>query len=84
MNDLFEFRMANECMAAKLAAQRRSATHLVRLKDVLEQMEALCLTPESPATAENVELYFSIDTRFHLVIAEAAGNEYLTQAAEEA
>jgi DNA-binding FadR family transcriptional regulator len=63
--NLTEIRQAIEPLAAALAAQRRTAGDLARLRQAIEAMRAAGHTPQSFAEA---------DLRFHLAISAASGN----------
>jgi GntR family transcriptional repressor for pyruvate dehydrogenase complex len=63
--DLMEVREALECRAAALAAGRREAGHLRRLKQVLKEMEA------DPA---DYGRFLEADVEFHTILAQATGN----------
>lgn len=84
LDTIYEYRIANECMAARLAAIRRSKDHLRRLGAALEAMGQLCETPEMRATTANIAQFRSLDSEFHLVVAEASGNSLIRQAVEDA
>lgn len=83
LNSIFEFRIANECMAARLAAIRRSEAQLERLEMALTAMGELCETPELRAITANIARFRSLDSEFHLVVAEAADNPFIMQAVED-
>ncbi|MFT3730655.1 MAG: FadR/GntR family transcriptional regulator [Hyphomicrobium sp.] len=83
LDTLFEYRLANECAATALAAKRREKKHLVRLRKALTEMDALCANRESRANTANIARFFSCDSEFHVVIAEAANNHFLLNAVEQ-
>jgi GntR family transcriptional repressor for pyruvate dehydrogenase complex len=83
LDSLLEFRIANECATASLAAKRRDKAHLARLRDALKQMDALCASAEVRANTANIAQFFACDSEFHLVIAEASMNPYLIDAVEQ-
>jgi GntR family transcriptional regulator, transcriptional repressor for pyruvate dehydrogenase complex len=83
IDNIFEFRIANETIAASLAATRRTNKHLGRLSRALETMKELCATPTTRSVTANVALFQSRDSEFHLAIAEASSNEFLMGAVEE-
>lgn len=66
-HDLVEARQELEVITAGMAAERRSADHLVAIEDALEQMRA----------AQSAEEFVSADVAFHLAVAEASGNTVL-------
>jgi GntR family transcriptional regulator, transcriptional repressor for pyruvate dehydrogenase complex len=72
--ELFDFRMAVEGAAARLAAVRRTETDLSRLQEALDAMH------EGWQTAR----FRAADSAFHLGIADAARNRFMRQAIEDA
>jgi len=72
--EIFEFRSACEAATAELAAGRRSGNDLERLESAIAELGE-DLTPDRFRAADN---------RFHLAIAEAAGNQRLREAVEDA
>lgn len=83
LDSLFEFRIANECAAASLAAMRREPKHLARMRKALVEMDTLCATEESRANTANIARFFACDSEFHLAIAEASMNHFLLEAVEQ-
>lgn len=83
LDGLFEYRLANECAAAALAALRRERKHLMRLRSSLAEMDALCVSRESRANLSNIARFFACDSEFHLTIAEASMNPHLLAAVEQ-
>ena len=81
---VYEYRIANECMAARLAATRRSKDHLRRMGSALKAMGRICETPELRATMANIPRFRALDSEFHLAVAEASGNRLIQQAVEDA
>jgi DNA-binding FadR family transcriptional regulator len=69
-----EFRQAVEAAAAGLAAQRASADDIAALQQHIDSIVA----------ADDVQLFRSADSAFHLRLAKAAGNQLLQQAVEDA
>lgn len=69
---LFEVRIALEGYAACLAASRIGVSQLAALKTLVKEYTAIGerLTPER---------YAACDHRFHAIIMEASGNEYICQ-----
>lgn len=82
LDGLFEFRIANECAAAALAAKRRDKNHLTHLRRALKEMDALCANREVRANTANIARFFACDSEFHVTIAEASMNHYLLEAVE--
>lgn len=74
LDQLFEFRIAVEGMAARLAAARRDAG----------QMRRLIASHRSVLESEDVGAFRRADSEFHLTVAEASGNEMLCRAIEDA
>lgn len=64
---MFEMRLWIETQAASIAAQRRDATDLQRMKDALQEMHDKRTDFEAAASA---------DVEFHRAIAEASKNDY--------
>ncbi len=84
LDSIYEYRIANECMAARLAATRRSKDQLRRMAAALKAMGQLCETPELRATTANIARFRALDSEFHLAMAEASGNRLIMQAVEDA
>lgn len=71
--NILDFRLANECAAARLAATRRDDDDLARLQSSFEEIRR----GESLAQSRRA------DSAFHLAIADAAGNPLLRDAVEK-
>jgi len=84
LDTIYEYRIANECMAARLAATRRSKEQLRRMASALRAMGQLCETPELRATMANIARFRALDSEFHLAVAEASGNRLIKRAVEDA
>lgn len=82
LNDIFDYRLAIECMAARLSAERRTKQDLGSLRGALERMGALAANPSNEHGAHTTALFNAADTEFHLGIAAASGNNYLIEGAE--
>ena len=67
----FEFRIAVEGEAARLAAERRSEEDLIRIREALEALDECIRTGTLGAEA---------DEAFHLAICEATGNHFFADA----
>lgn len=74
IDHVFEYRLAVEGMAARLAAERRTDADLQRLAECQEALSA----------SEVVDDFRRADSAFHLTIAEASGNPLLRQSIEDA
>jgi DNA-binding FadR family transcriptional regulator len=72
LDDDFEFRIAVEGAAARLAAQRRTKADLARLREAYHELE------QGRETAR----FRAADNVFHLAIADAARNKFMRQAIE--
>lgn len=74
IDHVFEYRLAVETMAARLAAERREEADLRRLAACQEQLLA----------STDVDDFRRADSAFHLTIADASGNPMLRQSIEDA
>lgn len=83
LNDIFDYRLAIECMSARLAAERRTRDNLGDLRTTLERMGTLAASPRGEHGAHTTALFNAADTEFHLGISAATGNRYLTEGAEK-
>jgi DNA-binding FadR family transcriptional regulator len=72
LDDNFEFRIAVEGAAARLAAQRRTKHDLARLREAYLELE------QGRETAR----FRAADNVFHLAVADAAKNRFMRQAIE--
>ncbi len=81
LEEIFEFRVAVECCAVRLAAERRTKKHIATLRRAADQMERIAAA--SGRDGGSIAEYNAADTQFHITIAEAAGNRYLRQDVEE-
>jgi DNA-binding FadR family transcriptional regulator len=71
---LMEFRHATECLAARRAAERRSA----------DDLECLARAVEALKTAGEIPRFRKADANFHLAVAVAARNPYAERAIVDA
>jgi GntR family transcriptional repressor for pyruvate dehydrogenase complex len=83
VDSVFEFRLANECAAAALAAQRRTDEHLRRMERAVVEMAELCATPMSRQRVSNIARFTASDSAFHMAIAQASMNPLLLKAVED-
>lgn len=74
IDDLFDFRLGVECMAARLAAARRTSENLARMAAALAAFRGGDSSPN----------FRRADSEFHLAVAEASANLHLQHAIEEA
>ncbi len=83
---IFDYRLAVECAAARLASERRKKKDLATLKRHLARMAELAapfLENGEGEGFESVAQFMAADSEFHLCIARAAHNRYLLSAIEE-
>lgn len=71
VEDLIEAREILELQLVALAAQRASAAQVATLARLVDEMDA---------AVHNPARYSSVDVTFHLALAEAAGNQVLSEA----
>lgn len=76
LQEVFELRMELEGLAAALAAKRAKRSHLLAFEQLLHDAEQ---NVQDGNDALNTE----IDYRFHQIIAQAAGNKYLSKTLHE-
>ncbi|MGP3533433.1 FadR/GntR family transcriptional regulator [Microbacterium sp. RD1] len=82
IRDAFDYRVIVESGAARLAAERRKASDLPRLKDLVQRMnEAIEAAGDAPTPALITDFRL-LDSAFHLGIARATGNEQLVRSVE--
>lgn len=84
IENTFAFRLANERAAARLAAARRTAADLRRLRGLLNVMKGLTDTAEQRRNPDNVARFVAVDADFHLAIARAARHPLFEEAVERA
>ncbi len=73
LQQIFELRVALECLSCQLAAERMTAEELKSLEAMFEDVDVL---------AEGSEEHVRVDRAFHRAIAAATRNEYLQRAVE--
>jgi DNA-binding FadR family transcriptional regulator len=71
---LMDFRRANECLAARLAAQLRTKADLKQISHAIEDLKV----------AEDIPRFRKADARFHLAVAVASRNPYVERAIVDA
>ena len=69
-----DFRRANECLAARLAAERRTGTDLERFARTVMELR----------TAGDIPRFRKADASFHLAVALASRNPYVERAIVDA
>jgi DNA-binding FadR family transcriptional regulator len=72
--NLMDFRRANECLAARLAAEHASSTAIEKIARAVDDLK----------TAEDIPRFRRADASFHLAVAVAAGNPYVVEAITDA
>ncbi len=82
--DIFDYRLATEGSAARLAAERRSKTDLKSLEAALDRMAAFVANQEEAYASRTIAGFNSADAEFHIGIAQATQNPHLVRAVEEA
>lgn len=68
---LYDVRAGLARVTGRLVAQRASRTHIARLKEIFEAMEAAC-------RADDVDAFYAGNLEFHSLLIELAGNPRLT------
>ena len=71
---LMDFRRANECLAARLAAQLRTKADVKQISHAIEDLKV----------AEDIPRFRKADARFHLAVAVASRNPYVERAIVDA
>lgn len=82
LDNLFDYRIANEAAAAALAALRRDKKQLARMRRALDEMDRLSATKETRANTANIARFFACDSEFHIAIAQSSANPYMLEAVE--
>lgn len=80
----FEFRAIVESGSARLAAQRRRAADLPRLRTILSRLDQTISAARVEPSASLVADFQILDGAFHLGIAQATGNEEVVRAVDSA
>ncbi|WP_166904910.1 FadR/GntR family transcriptional regulator [Mycobacterium sp. DL440] len=84
IRDAFDYRVVVETGATRLAAERRRATDVTGLRKLLKGMEAALQTGMNDQSAQHTTDFQTLDSAFHLGIAEATQNERLLEAVADA
>lgn len=71
---LMDFRRANECLAARLAAQLRTDEDLAQISHAIDDLKV----------AQDIPRFRKADARFHLAVAVASRNPYVERAIVDA
>jgi GntR family transcriptional regulator, transcriptional repressor for pyruvate dehydrogenase complex len=85
--EIVDFRLANECAAARLAAGRHTEEQLRGIEQLMSELEengrSLAAAQGNEEEIAHVSTEFGrLDTKLHLTIARASGNRYLIEAVE--
>jgi GntR family transcriptional repressor for pyruvate dehydrogenase complex len=86
ITEIYDYRLAIECAAARLASVRRDEKDLAELARHLERMAELMVLDIDRNNSEKlaaVSQFMALDSEFHLGIARAARNSYLLAAIED-
>lgn len=86
IEQVMDFRLANECAAARGAALSRTAQEAGLLDDLVtrqqELLDAAAATDDDAERARLTTRFIELDHRFHLAVAAASHNHYLAEAVE--
>ncbi len=80
LEHVFDYRLAIEPHAARLAAQRRSKGDLAQLKETLKTLDALAAGADDPSDVSPPSRFIATDAEFHHRIGLATGNPLLVRA----
>jgi DNA-binding FadR family transcriptional regulator len=83
LENVFDYRLAIEPAAARLAAERRTRADLSGLRDALTILGSLAAAPQAQELSPPSR-FFATDAEFHHRIALAARNPFLVQAVDDA
>lgn len=81
IREIFDYRIALESMAGRLAALRRTKTDVERLRALMARLEDVLEREHSPRAFADFQ---DLDSRFHLAIAQASRNARLVNGIAEA
>jgi GntR family transcriptional regulator, transcriptional repressor for pyruvate dehydrogenase complex len=84
LENVFDYRLAVEPAAARLAAQRRTKTDLARLRDAMDELSALAAGAGDDSEISPPSRFFATDAGFHHRIALASRNPLLAEAVDDA
>jgi DNA-binding FadR family transcriptional regulator len=83
LENVFDYRLAIEPAAARLAAERRTKVDISRLHETLTTLRAVAAAANGEGVSP-VSRFFATDAEFHDRIAQAARNPLLVQAVSDA
>lgn len=81
LRDIFEYRVAIECLAVRRAAERRTKDDIELLRSTMLTLEDIA--KQIDAGKASIAEYSAADTRFHIGIGTASKNARLEKAIEE-
>lgn len=84
VRDAFDYRIVVETGATRLAALRRRAADLTKLRTLLESMDSALDAAMQDQSAHRVTEFQTLDSAFHMGIAQACRNEYLLESVADA
>ncbi|MFC6236401.1 FadR/GntR family transcriptional regulator [Longivirga aurantiaca] len=80
LRDTFDFRVAVESAAARLAAERRTAADIDTLRRLVDMLSLVVESPAEVSGSARFAQFQNLDSQFHLAIAHAAGSQRLATA----
>ncbi|BBX25314.1 FadR/GntR family transcriptional regulator [Mycolicibacterium alvei] len=84
IRDAFDYRAVVEIGVTRLAAERRRATDVTALRRLLRSMDSALQIGMNDQSAQHTTDFQTLDSAFHLGIAQAAQNERLLEAVLDA
>lgn len=84
VRDAFDYRVIVEAGAARLAAVRRRSADVTELRKLLDGMDAALHAGLNDQSAQRVTAFQTLDSAFHLKIAQAAQNAAVLEAVSDA
>jgi GntR family transcriptional regulator, transcriptional repressor for pyruvate dehydrogenase complex len=84
LENVFDYRLAVEPAAARLAAERRTKADLARLRDTMEALSSLAAGAGDDSEVSPPSRFFATDAEFHHRIALASRNPLLVSAVDDA
>ncbi|MBP2451649.1 FadR/GntR family transcriptional regulator [Mycolicibacterium lutetiense] len=84
IRDAFDYRAIVEIGVTRMAAERRRATDVTTLRKLLKAMESALQIGMSDQSAQHTTDFQTLDSAFHLGIAQAAQNDRLLEAVLDA
>ncbi|MCV7203260.1 FadR family transcriptional regulator [Mycolicibacterium peregrinum] len=84
IRDAFDYRVIVETGATRMAAERRRATDVTELRRLLKDMDSALQTGMNDQSAQHTADFQTLDSAFHLAIAQASQNDRLAEAVADA